>query len=419
MSIERAEIIEKYFRKEFPEHVRSFCDEFLVKYPKKYQPLGEVEVDGTKKTLFKLVEDYISENYKTKYSVHNDFEFYASTAYSYNVNFGIELGRFQNKYQGTDKLSKIVKEKVSQDVEIECELIKLRLRSYLKRFFIQGGVDWYWIVADQIFNYGVDKFPNSLDHELNNLEYSMDFFERSGHLGELKGVPWNETEIYKREKEFYDNLKTKASSEYNYLDILQQGGLYLDYAAGKVIRAKCNSLKDIPLVIIYKPERKHPDERFYKFPYRFKINIDEVITVPALLQEYLETFNEPENEIRKYFGLPLIGEGWISETNLYYEIKSHFNTELVVHHGRPKWLGKQHLDIFFPKLNIGIEFQGDQHYYPIEFFGGEESFLNNKRRDAVKKQLCQDNNCHLIYVNPGYKISDVVIQISEAIRKRI
>ena len=88
-----------------------------------------------------------------------------------------------------------------------------------------------------------------------------------------------------------------------------------------------------------------------------------------------------ENEFRTSRGVPRIGEGWVSETNLYYELKSHFENETVIHHGKPKWLGNQHVDIWFPKFKIGVEYQGKQHFEPIEFFGGEESFIRNQERD--------------------------------------
>ena len=67
----------------------------------------------------------------------------------------------------------------------------------------------------------------------------------------------------------------------------------------------------------------------YQFPNIFKLDIKDVITDEKLIQEYLASYNEPENEIRAMFGLPKIGEGWISETNLFYEIKTHFYNEIV------------------------------------------------------------------------------------------
>ena len=70
---------------------------------------------------------------------------------------------------------------------------------------------------------------------------------------------------------------------------------------------------------------------------------------------------ECENTVREEMDLPKIGEGWISETELYYQIKKAFPREIVIHHGRPAWLGRQHLDVYLPKKNIAIEYQGNQH----------------------------------------------------------
>ncbi len=135
------------------------------------------------------------------------------------------------------------------------------------------------------------------------------------------------------------------------------------------------------------------------------------------LHDYYKSFFDTENEIREILNLPKIGEGWISETNLYYEIKNSFPGIAIVHHGKPTWLGRQHLDIYIPRYNIGIEYQGDQHFKSIDFFGGVESFDRNKIRDKEKKSKCNENNCKLIYVLPNYLISDIIGEISEIIER--
>lgn len=109
---------------------------------------------------------------------------------------------------------------------------------------------------------------------------------------------------------------------------------------------------------------------------------------------------EIENIIREEKSIPKIGEGWISETLLFYEIKEEFKEHNVIQHGSPKWLGQQHLDIFFPALNIAIEYQGMQHTKPVAFFGGQEAFIKNQERDNRKKKLCEDNGVNLLYVYP-------------------
>ena len=124
---------------------------------------------------------------------------------------------------------------------------------------------------------------------------------------------------------------------------------------------------------------------------------------------------QSQNEFRVSKGVPEIGEGWVSETELYYLLKGEFYNEEVIHHGKPKWLGRQHVDIWFPKYKIGIEYQGLQHDQPVEFFGGEESFIKGQQRDLKKKKLFKENNSILIEVRKGYNIDDVVNEIKKNI----
>ncbi len=61
------------------------------------------------------------------------------------------------------------------------------------------------------------------------------------------------------------------------------------------------------------------------------------------------------------------------------------------------WLGKQSLDFFIPSKNIAIECQGFQHFKN----GKRYQKLNEvQERDRKKKQLCKENNVHLIYYVP-------------------
>jgi len=164
------------------------------------------------------------------------------------------------------------------------------------------------------------------------------------------------------------------------------------------------------------------DDKFLK-KLRFRINskyqlIDD--THNASKKEFTELMFQigidAENELRENYGIPKRGEGWVSETELFYLISKHFSNHEVVQHGRPSWLGRQHLDIYFPKLNIGVEYQGEQHFRPISFFGGEEAFKQNQERDRKKRELCEQNNCELIYVLPDYDIDTVIKIIDESLQ---
>ena len=105
---------------------------------------------------------------------------------------------------------------------------------------------------------------------------------------------------------------------------------------------------------------------------------------------------DAENEVREYIGVPRIGEGWVSETQLYKLIVNLFAEYEVIREASPDWLGNQRLDIYIPSLNIAIEYQGEQHFKPIAIFGGEEGLSNTRKRDKRKKELCQKNKVKLI-----------------------
>ena len=116
----------------------------------------------------------------------------------------------------------------------------------------------------------------------------------------------------------------------------------------------------------------------------------------AMKHKASELLREAENDYRLSIGAKKVGESWISETELFYKLKKVFENQKVLHHGKPDWLGRQHVDIWFPKHKIGIEYQGLQHDKPIEFFGGHEAYIKNIERDQRKRNLFNENQGTLI-----------------------
>lgn len=112
---------------------------------------------------------------------------------------------------------------------------------------------------------------------------------------------------------------------------------------------------------------------------------------------YKQKRKEAENIIRKKTGYPLIGEKWINETTLYKLCCILFSEYKVIREYSPEWLKPQRLDIAIPDLNLGIEYQGKQHFEPIELFGGRKGLKATKKRDEKKALLCKQNGLNLIY----------------------
>ncbi len=55
-------------------------------------------------------------------------------------------------------------------------------------------------------------------------------------------------------------------------------------------------------------------------------------------------------------------------------------------------------DFYLPTYNVAIEYDGEQHYRPIPFFGGEESFQTRLKHDRIKDVYCMKNNIKLLRI---------------------
>jgi len=104
----------------------------------------------------------------------------------------------------------------------------------------------------------------------------------------------------------------------------------------------------------------------------------------------------------------IIKRKWSSEIELYKLVKTYYKDAIYQYH--TKWLGQQSLDIFIPSLNIGIEYQGKQHYEPVNIFGGIEGYRKTVERDKNKKILCQINKINLIEWKYDEMISKIQLQ---------
>lgn len=85
---------------------------------------------------------------------------------------------------------------------------------------------------------------------------------------------------------------------------------------------------------------------------------------------------------------------WKHELTLFHAVRGLYPDTLYQY--RPDWLGRQSLDLYIPSLRTAIEYQGIQHYLPVEFFGGEEALAQRRDLDRVKKELCAANSVRLI-----------------------
>ena len=117
-------------------------------------------------------------------------------------------------------------------------------------------------------------------------------------------------------------------------------------------------------------------------------------SIPIICQ-FHGIFNQtPYHHVNRGQGCP-----FCKSSHLEKEVESFLKDKMVEYkrHKKFDWLSLQHLDFYLPKYNIAIECQGEQHYKPIDYFGGNDGFISQKERDSRKFTKCKDNNVELLY----------------------
>ena len=145
--------------------------------------------------------------------------------------------------------------------------------------------------------------------------------------------------------------------------------------------------------IIKEAKEIHGDKYDYsRFEYKGKNH-----KVCIICPKHGEFWQEPYNHLKGH-GCPYCAaENNVFETKLFNSLKNDFPELEFVHSYRDKTVfNRLEIDIFSEKFKIAIEYQGAQHYKPIEIYGGERRFKRQIELDGLKKKVCEENNILLL-----------------------
>jgi very-short-patch-repair endonuclease len=90
---------------------------------------------------------------------------------------------------------------------------------------------------------------------------------------------------------------------------------------------------------------------------------------------------------------------WLEEEFLRVEKEKVF--DWFYNKKKPK--GRFKLDYFLPQFNLGIEYDGEHHFYPC-FTSRWESVEKIQKRDMLKEKLCAENDIKIIRFRYDEKI---------------
>lgn len=80
-------------------------------------------------------------------------------------------------------------------------------------------------------------------------------------------------------------------------------------------------------------------------------------------------------------------------------------------------LPRRMFDFYLPDLKCCIEFDGEQHFKPVEYFGGEDKLLESIARDLSKEDYCERNNIAMIriayYENIEQRLNEEIVRLTK------
>ena len=137
-------------------------------------------------------------------------------------------------------------------------------------------------------------------------------------------------------------------------------------------------------------------EKYDFSKFKYKRTHDKSVVI---CKEHGEFLMSPHN-ILKGIGCP-----GCSESKLEREIRLFLkknNIDFLIEYKPTTEFNKQTIDFFLPKLKIGIECQGIQHFIPTDFAGHGKNWANEEYKhiielDKNKQLLCKKNKIDLIY----------------------
>jgi len=130
------------------------------------------------------------------------------------------------------------------------------------------------------------------------------------------------------------------------------------------------------------------------------------IKVKIICPEHGEFEQSPDHHINRKHGCPLC-----NESKGEIEIKDILENKKIKYLRQYKFPDCKNInllpfDFYLPDYNICIEFNGIQHYKPVNYFGGIIKFKQQQINDKIKKDYCKSKNINLIIIRYNEKISD-------------
>jgi hypothetical protein len=145
-----------------------------------------------------------------------------------------------------------------------------------------------------------------------------------------------------------------------------------------------------------------------KFDYS-KVNyINSYSKVEIICPKHGSFLQKPNDHISSKAGCPICKES--KGERLVSSILTDYNINFVPQKSFSdlKHIRLLYYDFYLPELNMCIEYDGEQHFKPILYWGNEQEFKELQLKDKLKTEYCISNNISLLRLT--YKDSDADVK---------
>jgi hypothetical protein len=104
---------------------------------------------------------------------------------------------------------------------------------------------------------------------------------------------------------------------------------------------------------------------------------------------------------------------FLNDLKINFVTQKKFSDCLGINTIRPR---KLPFDFYLPDFNIIVEFDGVQHFRPVDIFGGDQGFIKLKINDEIKDKYCKDNEIKIIRIPYTMNPDDILFLLKNELQ---
>ena len=240
---------------------------------------------------------------------------------------------------------------------------------------------------------------------------------RYKYVADAEKIPFNEFvrrarethgDRYSYNKETYIDISSKTTitckkhGDFEQYAIIHVNGCGCDYCARELVGASLMLNTDI-----FKQRAKEKYGDAFDLSETVYNGWDKNVTIKC--NTCGESFEQKPNNFLRGFGCPNCNSSYGESTVkvFLWKYKINFTQQYAINNENVLCTNKKiYVDFYLPDQNTFIEFNGEQHYKPIEFWGGENAFEKQQIRDNALRQYCKEHKIKLIEI-PYSQMSNI------------